>query len=211
MNRTLNDGCLILTTDSFLAYCSTHPRESTSLQHTLTVLAHQNLYNAAKSVIMQKPHENKGIIAHMNCITAAHANDWKRTIPTSNTLELTTAQYRLAARLNLGIDLLPHLNLPSACPLCRLDNNNYLAVDRYHFLSCDSLKPHEVTSRHNAIVGNTRSFLQLCRSYNKIRTIQINGDEWYPSWSQYHTTWPPLLSWCSCHSSIMPNIFVCSS
>lgn len=42
---------------------------------------------------------------------------WKRTIPTSNTLELTPAQYWLAARLNLGIDLFPHPILLRACPL----------------------------------------------------------------------------------------------
>jgi len=131
---------------------------TSSLQHTLTVLAHKNIFNAAKSIIMRNPQENKGIIAHMNCITAPHANDWKMVIPTSSALSLTTAQYRLAARLNLRLDPFPHLALPNACPLCRSDSNNYLAVDRYHFLSCDSLKPREITSRHNAIVKTLDRF-----------------------------------------------------
>ena len=59
--------------------------------------------------------------------------------------------------------------------LCGLGNNNYLAIDRYHFLSCDSLKPHEVTSRHNVIVGILDRFFHYAGAITKSEPSKLTA------------------------------------
>ncbi|MFI5423103.1 MAG: hypothetical protein ACHQWH_04105, partial [Nitrososphaerales archaeon] len=129
--------------------------------------------NAAKTAIMEKPQENKKIIAHMHCITAPHANNWKTTIPMANTLELTTAQYRLAARMNLGLD--PFSYLTRDCRLCVPDNNNRLSLDPYNFLSCRSSKSRELTNRHNAVVEVLQRFFNYAGAITEREPSRLTG------------------------------------
>src|SRR5271156_6124316 len=71
-------------------------------------------------------------------------------VPTTTDLELTDTQYRIAARLNLG--LLPVEGsgaLPDTCPLCQ--NLNTIKNDPWHFMTCTKLTNGEVTDRHNDV------------------------------------------------------------
>jgi hypothetical protein len=173
VNNNLLDQQISITADSVLPYFSSHPLISESLQHNLIVQAHDTQFHAAKTVIMEKPQENKKIIAHMNCITAPHANDWKKTMPTTTTLTLSTAHYRLAGRLNLGLD--PFSYLTRDCRLCVPDENNRLALDSYHFLSCKSSKSRELTNRHNAVVGVLQRFFNYAGAITEREPSRLTG------------------------------------
>jgi hypothetical protein len=83
-------------------------------------------------------------------IAAIEANTWKRVIPSSPLHTLSDAQYRIAARLNLGLP--PYrVALPSSCPSCK--SPTALRDDRWHHLSCVSHRRLEVTHRHDAVLN----------------------------------------------------------
>jgi hypothetical protein len=88
--------------------------------------------------------------ARLKSVSAPKAWAWKMVVPTSKDMQLTDTQYRIAARLNLG--LLPIGGtgaLPSTCPLC--DKPNILRTDAWHFMTCKKLGKGEVNVRHDEV------------------------------------------------------------
>ena len=83
---------------------------------------------------------------------------WKSTAPIHDDSHLTLPDpyYRLAARMNLGLQPL-HNKLPSVCPSCV--KPNALAKDSWHFLSCNHWKRRQVTVRHDAVVNALCSYV----------------------------------------------------
>ena len=164
---------LIHTPDTFLPYYHTHPLQCQSLQHKLTKLAHDNIFNAAQQVLRENVPEHKETLAHINSIVAPHAADWKTAIPTSSALAMNTEEYRVAARLNLGLD--PYSYQTRDCHLCYPENNNRLATDKYHYLSCRALKSRELTDRHNAIVTILQRFFHYAGAMTRIEPASLTG------------------------------------
>jgi hypothetical protein len=91
------------------------------------------------------------VLARLNAISAPRAWTWKLATPTSKELEMTDTEYRISARLNLGLQPIDGTEaLPDVCPLCK-DENKTIRDDPWHFLSCHSLRNGEVTVRHHTV------------------------------------------------------------
>ena len=89
-------------------------------------------------------------LAHLRAVSAPRAWAWKSVCPTSKELELTDTQYRIAARLNLGLGPMDRsAALPDDCPVCC--GVNSIRNDPWHFLSCESLRRGEITVRHDDV------------------------------------------------------------
>jgi hypothetical protein len=124
------------------------PSRALSLQRRLTQQATKHQLKFAASELVNRWGETKAK-AHLHSIAAPHAHTWKTVHPTSTLHILTDAQYRVAARLNLGLP--PHHNhLPRKCTSC--DKEDALHIDPWHHLSCTSHKGREITQRHNAVL-----------------------------------------------------------
>ena len=82
----------------------------------------------------------------MRCISAHHASDWKAAIPSNSDLTLTDDQYRIAAKLNLGMKM----DLPDDCHSCGI--KDAVKKDPWHYLSCNHHKRREITIRHNLVL-----------------------------------------------------------
>jgi len=92
------------------------------------------------------------VLAHALAVSAPRAWTWKTVVPSSRALELTDEQYRTAARINLRLQPTEGAAcLPDDCPFC--EHDDAVRRDRWHFISCDSLRRGEVTMRHDAVVG----------------------------------------------------------
>jgi hypothetical protein len=66
---------------------------------------------------------------------------------------LSDVEYRIAARLNLGLRPMAGAALmPDVCPLCKASkaNLNSIRNDPWHFLTCPKVRG-EITSRHNEV------------------------------------------------------------
>jgi hypothetical protein len=103
---------------------------------------------ASLSTARSKKQEDDGkALAHFGAISAPRAWTWKAVVPSTQDLQLTDAQYRLAARHNLGLH--PGFGQPAECPNC--ERHASLEADPWHFLSCPKESKGEVTMRHNAV------------------------------------------------------------
>ena len=70
-------------------------------------------------VYEMRKHDGGMALSHAKAVSAPRAWAWKTVVPSSKELELTDAQYCIAARLNLH--LLPvegAASLPDDCPFC---------------------------------------------------------------------------------------------
>src|SRR6195952_3771693 len=85
-------------------------------------------------------------VSRMRCISAHHASDWKAAIPSNSDLTLNDDQYRIAAKLNLGMKM----NLPNDFHSCKV--KDAVKNDPFHYLSCNVHKRREITIRHNLVL-----------------------------------------------------------
>jgi hypothetical protein len=139
----------------FAHYANASPSVSSSLQSTLSLQAASHSFEASLSKSKaNRKHDGGAELAHLTAISAPRAWTWKTVTPSEPALTLTDTQYRIAMRLNLGLDPLEpnSMNaLPAGCPSCKKHVD--FAKDRWHFLSCPKLMGGEVTLRHNAVVN----------------------------------------------------------
>ena len=136
-----------------------HPTilHSSSLQRTLSQQATEYTHQAS----LQRAREAKKTdgavaLAHLTAVSAPRAWTWKTVLPTTRELELTDVQYRLAARLNLGLQPVDSVTLgalPDTCPLCAQIRASHTSIraDPWHFLSCRKLVNGEITARHDGV------------------------------------------------------------
>ena len=82
----------------------------------------------------------------MKCISAQHASDWKTAIPSNCDLTLTDTEYRISAKLNLGMKM----DLRDDCHSCGI--KDAVKKDPWHYLSCNHHKRREITIRHNLVL-----------------------------------------------------------
>ena len=128
-----------------------------SLQRTLTQQATAHTYEASLQRAKDaKKTDDARLLAHLTSVSAPRAWTWKCVVPTSRELELTDVQYRLAARLNLGLPPVDGIALgaqPPTCPLCAHVRNTRPSIrdDPWHFLTCKMLSKGEVNARHNDV------------------------------------------------------------
>jgi hypothetical protein len=74
--------------------------------------------------------------------------------PTSSALELSDAEYRISARLNLGLQPMANAAaMPDVCLLCKASkfNLNSIRDDPWHFLACPKLSKGELSIRHDGV------------------------------------------------------------
>jgi hypothetical protein len=125
--------------------------KSSSLQHQLSSQATDSIFEASLQLAKEMRKVDGGVaLAHLTSVSAPRAWTWKTVTPTSKELELTDTQYRIAARLNLGLPPLEGAGaLPRTCPLCQLSDS--IGIDPWHFLSCKKLSKGEITIRHDDV------------------------------------------------------------
>ena len=135
--------CLPPTSSSLFLFYHVVPQRATDLQYNFICQASTLSCLAALKTAQESGDAVREPL--LLSIAAMKANTWKRVFPSSPLLTLSDEQYRIAARLNLGLP--PHrLALPSKCPSC--DGTTALLGDGWHHLSCQSHKRREVTARH---------------------------------------------------------------
>jgi hypothetical protein len=141
----------------FSHYASAPSSLTPSLQRSISALANEHNRKAclteAKWLRDDKKEGDGGrSLALFTACTARHASAWKRAAPTQPLTTLLDRQYRIAARLNLGLKpLSSDHQLPADCPLCS-KGKDAVAKDPWHYLSCNTQRKREVSSRHNAVV-----------------------------------------------------------
>ena len=116
------------------------------------------ILNTEASVRAREAKKTDGAVAlaHLTAVSAPRAWTWKTVLPTTRELELTDVQYRLAARLNLGLQPVDSVTLgalPDTCPLCAQIRASHTSIraDPWHFLSCRKLVNGEITARHDGV------------------------------------------------------------
>ena len=124
---------------------------ASSLQRALSTLATKHQFDASLSAARGRRSRDGGAsLAHALAVSARRACAWKSVVPSTEELQLTDVQYRLAARLNLGLQPMAEGALPSACPSC--ETHNSLSAEPWHFLTCKKENKGEIELRHNAVV-----------------------------------------------------------
>ena len=130
---------------------STTNNSALVLQHELSSQATASTYKASLQRAMKVKKQDGGrSLAHLRAVSAPRAWTWKSVSPTSTHLELTDTQYRVAARLNLGLQ--PGEGaaaLPDSCPVRH--GNDSIRIDPWHFLTCKKLSRGEITVRHDDV------------------------------------------------------------
>ena len=136
-----------------------HSALTSRLQSALNQQASKHSFIASLIAAAEKRSEDGGAsLARLTAITAPMAAMWKSTAPIHDNSHLTLPDphYRLAARMNLGLQPF-HNKLPSVCPSCI--KHKALAKDSWHFLSCNHWKRRQVTVRHDAVVNALWSYV----------------------------------------------------
>ena len=123
------------------------------LQHQLSLQATASIHQASLQRARAMKKTDGGVtVARLVSVSAPRAWAWKSVQPTSRELALTDVQYRIAARLNLGLQPVQAAAvLPDVCVLCADQNRNSIRHDPWHFLSCRALSRGEVNLRHNDV------------------------------------------------------------
>jgi hypothetical protein len=156
-------GCAALLPPSAAVFFQ-HPSivHSSSLQRKLNEQATDSLHQASlQHARNQRKTDGALAIAHLTAVSAPRAWTWKTVLPISRELELTDTQYRLAARLNLGLQPADGVRLgalPDICPLCAHVRVSYksLRADPWHFLTCSKLMKGEISTRHHEVAEQVR-------------------------------------------------------
>ena len=163
----------------FSFYANAAPTLSASLQSSISDLANEHSYRACRTAAEQlRQQDGSAALAHLTAISAPFASAWKRAAPTQPLATLLDKQYRIAARLNLGLPpLSSNQQLPADCPLCS-DGENALADDPWHFLVCNSQRNREVTSRHDAVKDALYHAVLMTggQARREVRNLQTGSD-----------------------------------
>jgi hypothetical protein len=157
---------------------------SPSLQHELSKQATTSLHEASlQRARNAKKRDDGRARALLTAVSAPRAWTWKTVLPTSREMELTDTQYRLAARLNLGLPPVDGVDLgelPDRCPLCtEVQNVSYQSLrdDPWHFLSCCKLSKGEIDIRHDQVADQVSRCAQLLgiRVRREVRELDKNA------------------------------------
>jgi hypothetical protein len=135
----------------FSFYASAASALTSSLQRSISALTNDNRREVCLTAAKQLRQQDGGrALAHFTAYSADFASAWKRAAPTQPLTTLLDTQYRIAARLNLGLPpLSSDHQLPADCPLCK--TGDAVANDPWHFLICRSQLKSEVNARHDAV------------------------------------------------------------
>ena len=87
-------------------------------------------------------------------------------------MTLSDTHYRIAALFNLGISL-PHL--PPDCQGC--GGKNLVAIDPYHYLSCNAHKRKEITIGHNMVVHVLYKYNHLTGGAGVMEPKDLHGSD----------------------------------
>jgi hypothetical protein len=123
----------------FSFYTNAASTLTSSLQRSISDLANDYRREACLTAAKQLREQDGGrALAHFTAYSADFAWAWKRAVPTQLLTTLLDKQYRIAARLNLGLPpLCSDHQLPADCPVCD-KGKNAVANDPWHILSCPS-------------------------------------------------------------------------
>ena len=101
----LESKLLPASASSFFSFYASAPSAlSSSLQSSISALANNRDREACLTAAQQlRPQDGGRALAHFTACSALHASAWKRAAPTQPLTTLLDKQYRIAARLNLGL------------------------------------------------------------------------------------------------------------
>ena len=146
-----NSKHLPATAASFISHFHAAPAAMRhTLQRTLSSQATKHSHEASLSAARNVKNIDGGkALTHLVSISAPRAWSWKAVVPSTQDLQLTDRQYRLAARDNLGMG--PGVAMPANCPNCKAHKS--IQADPWHFLSCPKEFKGEVQARHDEVVN----------------------------------------------------------
>jgi hypothetical protein len=130
----------------FQFYANSRSSAPSTLQRTLNTQASQHRFDASFDTAKEKGDRQ---LAHLKSITAPHAWVWKTVMPISSALILRDQQYRVAARLNLGLDPVKDMDVPDKCHAC--NKSGVFNNDHWHRLSCKAGGGAGINHRHHAV------------------------------------------------------------
>jgi hypothetical protein len=141
----------------FSHYANVPSTTSSSLQRNLSLQANTHSFEASLTAAKKNKKQDGGMaLAHALAHSAPQASQWKQATPCTALTTLTDTQYRIAARLNLGLQPLDPVRmkeLPASCPNCNDDDS--IINDGWHFLHCRKQQSGsgEISTRHHAVVN----------------------------------------------------------
>jgi hypothetical protein len=166
---------LLPAVESFFPFFHTNPAASVDLQHKLVQQATLHQYNAALEQAIGQQDDNSTLtFAHLTSIAAPHASTWKTVLPISRQHVLSDSEYRIAARLNLG--LAPQRNrVPDDCLSC--GTLDVLRNDPWHHLSCSAHRSRQVAARHDAVAHVLSAAVQQAGGHATVEPRKLWGDD----------------------------------
>jgi hypothetical protein len=124
-----------------------------TLQSTLSAQANSHQFQATLNAAKEARRQGDGKeLAHLTTITAPRAAVWKTVVPSEGMLRLSDSHYKLAARLNLGLQpqAKEAVDRPDSCPLC--EKEGAFALDKWHLLSCVQGGQKALNLRHGEVM-----------------------------------------------------------
>ena len=122
---------IVYDADTFTTHYHTQPSHAANLQHHLTAVATNSLYNARVEEVKQIA-GNERALARLHGGKAKYASRWKTVKPTETAYQLSDEYYRYAARRDLGLPPTRDRILPYRCGACRMG----MAPDGLHGQRC---------------------------------------------------------------------------
>jgi hypothetical protein len=133
----------------FLHYATSKSSDSSSLQRTLSAQASSQSVEVSLSAAKEMKRQGNGWeLSHLLAITAPRAWTWKLAMPTEKALTLSDANYRLSARLNLGLPSDPTWD-PDRTTVCSACSRH--TKDAWHSLTCKARNAN--TLRHDTVLA----------------------------------------------------------
>jgi hypothetical protein len=146
------------TASSFFQHFSTRSASTSkpsSLQHELSSQAIDSLFSASLQLAKEMKKVDGGrTLARLTAVSAPRAWTWKVVAPTSVEQSLSDVEYRIASRLNLGLQPMTGAAvMPDVCVLCKKNTYslNSIRDDPWHFLSCPRMSKGELSIRHDSV------------------------------------------------------------
>jgi hypothetical protein len=149
------------------------------LNFACSVLCPASSFEACRDAAKQLRQQDGGrALAHFTACSADLASACKRAAPTQPLTTLLDKQYRICARLNLGLPpFSSDHQLPADWPLCK-KGENAVANDPWHWLICKSQTRREVNTRHNAVKDVLYRAVLLTggQAVREVRGLQAGSD-----------------------------------
>jgi hypothetical protein len=166
-------------TASILPSCAEHFVAHFKAHHAQSLIQHSvchrisTLSTIAAKAIAGRDRAPGGPVklARLQALEARQSSLWLTTLPTEPGLTLTCPQWRIAARLRLGLPGNPSHDIDSVS----CDHKHAAAGDSWHPLCCTQRCGADITHRHNRILHDLRDFASLAHLPVRIEPAELHA------------------------------------